>query len=152
MAGMTKTFRHEPALNRPAPLTTDVFLAQTSSNNMMSSTVSARVNPDGGFRITGIRPGKVSLSSYIAPGGPALTLRRLRIERNGIEMRDGVDVRSGEDLSGLRLMFGAGNSVLRGEVKIEGGPLEGVNLQVLYRPTNGNPGSFYSADLDTPQP
>jgi protocatechuate 3,4-dioxygenase beta subunit len=125
--------------------------AHTFSDNMMSSTVSAPVNPDGGFRIAGIRPGRVSLSSYMAPGGPAVTLRLLRIERNGIEWRDGVDVRSGEDISGLRLVMGAGNSVLRGDVKIEGGPLEGVNLHVLYRPTNGNPHSFYRADLDTRQ-
>ena len=115
----------------------------------MSSTVSAPVNADGGFRIAGIRPGKVSLSSFVAPGGPAVALRLLRIERNGIEWRDGVDVRSGEDISGLRLVLGAGNSVLRGDVKIEGGTLEGINLYVLYRPTNGNPHSFYRAELDT---
>ncbi len=36
-----------------------------------------------------------------------------------------------------------------GEVKIEGGPLEDVNLRVLYRPTNGDPHNFFSADLDT---
>jgi len=125
--------------------------AHTFSENMMSSTVSASVNPDGGFRIAGIRPGRLSLSSYMAPGEPAVALRLLRIERNGIEWRDRVDVRSGEDINGLRLVMGAGNSVLRGDVKIEGGPLEGVNLHVLYRPTNGNPGSFYSAELDTRQ-
>lgn len=126
-----------------------MIYANTSSNNMMSSTVSAPVNADGGFRIAGIRPGKVSLDSFMKPGGPAIPLRLLRIERNGIEMRDGVDVRSGEDISGLRLMLGAGNSVLRGDVKIEGGTLEGIKLHVLYRPTSGSPGSFYRAELDT---
>ena len=128
-----------------------MILAHTSSDNMMSSMLSERVNTDGSFRIAGIRPGKVSLSSSMAPGGPAVALRLLRIERNGVEMRDGVDVRAGEDISGLRLVLGAGTSVLRGDVKVEGGPLEGVNLHVLYRPTNGDPGSFYSAELDTRQ-
>ncbi len=122
-----------------------------TSDNMTGSTVSERVNHDGGFRIAGIRPGKVRLAAFMAPGGPAVPLRLVRIERNGIEMRDGVDVRSGEDINGLRLVFGAGSSVLRGDVKIEGGPLEGVNLHVLYRPTNGEAGSFYSAELDTRQ-
>jgi len=125
--------------------------AHTLSDNMMSAMVSAPVNADGGFRITGIRPGKVSLYSFMRPGGPATTLRLLRIERNGSELRDGVVVRAGEDIRGLRLVLGAGNSVLRGDVKIEGGPLEGVNLHVLYRPTNGDPGSFYRAELDTRQ-
>jgi protocatechuate 3,4-dioxygenase beta subunit len=122
--------------------------AHTSSDNLMSSTVSAPINADGGFRITGIRPGKVSLFSYMQRGGPA-ALRLLRIERNGIELRGDVDVRSGENINGLTLVFGAGSSVLRGEVKIEGGPLEGVNLYVLYRPTNGDPQRFYQAGLDT---
>lgn len=123
--------------------------AHTSSNNMMSSTVSAPVNADGGFRLAGIRPGKVNFFFFMTSGGPATLLRLLRIERNGIEWRDGVDVRSGEDISGLRVVLGAGNSVLRGDVKIEGGSLEGINLHVLYRPTSGNPQSFYRAELDT---
>ena len=110
--------------------------AHTLSANQMSSMVTSPINADGGFRITGIRPGKVSLSSFMQRGGPA-ALRILRIERNGMELRDGVDIRAGEDIIGLRLVLGAGSGVLRGEVKIEGGPLEGVNLYVMYRPTNG---------------
>ena len=121
--------------------------AHTLSDNMMSSTLSAPVNPDGGFRIAGIRPGKVSLSSFMQRGGPA-ELRLLRIERNGMELRDGMQVRSGEDINGLRLVLGAGSSVLRGDVKIEGGPLEGLNLYVLYRPTNAEPNRYYRAELD----
>ena len=126
-----------------------MIIAHTSANNMMSSSVSTRVNADGGFRIAGIRPGKVRLSSFLAPMGHPLPLEILRIESNGSEWRDGVDVRPGEDISGLRLVLGIGNSVLRGDVKIEGGPLEGVNLYVLYRLTNGDPTSFYRAELDT---
>ena len=121
--------------------------AHTSSDNPMSSTVTSPINADGGFRITGIRPGKVSLSSIMRRLGPA-ALRILRIERNGIELRDGVDVRPGEDINGLRIVLGAGSNVLRGDVKIEGGPLEGVNLYVMYRPTNGDPNRFHRAELD----
>jgi hypothetical protein len=121
--------------------------ATTLSTDLMGSSVTANVNPEGGFRITGIRPGKISLSSFIHRGRPT-PLRILRIERNGIELRDGIDVRAGEDISGLRLVLGAGSSVLRGEVKIEGGPLEGVNLSVMYRSTNGDPQRFYRAELD----
>ncbi len=121
--------------------------ARTLTDNLISSTVTLPISADGGFRITGIRPGKVRLSSFMQRGGPA-ALRLLRIERNGMELRDGVDVRAGEDINGLRIVLGAGSSVLRGHVKIEGGPLEGVNLYVMYRPTNGNPHTFYRAELD----
>ena len=75
-------------------------------------------------------------------------LRIVRIERNGVDLREGVEVRPGEDINGLRLVLSAGSSVLRGDVKIEGGPLEGLNLYVMYRPTNGDPHSFYRAELD----
>ena len=122
--------------------------AHTLSNNPTSSGVTSPINADGGFRITGIRPGKVSLLSFMPRGGGPAALRLLRIERNGMELRDGVDVRSGEDINGLRLVLGTGSSVLRGDVKIEGGPLEGVNLYVMYRPTNGDPRTFYRAELD----
>ncbi len=124
-----------------------MIIANTSSDNLMNSTVTSTINADGGFRITGIRPGKVRLYSFMHPGGPA-ALRLLRIERNGMELRDGVDVRAGEDINGLRLVLGTGSSVLRGEVKIEGGPLEGVTLYVMYRPTNGEPKTVYRAELD----
>ena len=121
--------------------------AHTLSNSPMSSRSAATINADGGFRISGIRPGKVSISTFMQRGGPA-SVRLVRIERNGMELRDGVDVRSGEDINGLRLVLSAGSSVLRGDVKIEGGPLEGVNLYVMYRPMNSNPQSFYRAELD----
>jgi hypothetical protein len=45
-------------------------------------------------------------------------------------------------------VLGAGSSVLRGDVKIEDGSLEGVNLYVLYRPTNADPNSYSRAELD----
>jgi hypothetical protein len=125
-----------------------IIVAHTSSPNLVSGTTGGPIRSDGGFRITGIRPGKVSLFLSHALGGPE-GLSLLRIERNGVEVRDGIEVRAGEDVNGLRLAVGAGSSVLRGDVKIEGGPLEGVNLQVLYRPTNGAPNSYFRAELDT---
>jgi hypothetical protein len=121
--------------------------ANTLSDNLTSSSLSAPINGDGSFRITGIRPGKVSLFTFMSRGGPA-ALRLLRIERNGQDLRDGVEIRSGEDINGLRLVLGTGSGVLRGDVKIEGGPLEGVNLYVMYRPASSNPHSFYRAELD----
>ena len=120
---------------------------RTLSDNSVSSLVTSPINADGSFRITGIRPGKVSLFFVMQRPGPT-ALRILRVERNGMELRDGIDVGAGEDMHGLRLVLGVGSSVLRGEVKIEGGTLDGVNLSVMYRPTNGDSGKFYRAELD----
>ncbi|HUS12958.1 MAG TPA: carboxypeptidase-like regulatory domain-containing protein [Pyrinomonadaceae bacterium] len=124
-----------------------IISALTWSDNLTASTMSSPISADGGFQIAGIRPGKVHLDSYVPPGGPE-GFSLIRIERNGVEVPDGIEVRAGEDIKGLRLILGAGNSVLRGDVKIEGGPLEGVNLHVMYRPTNGDPNRFFRAELD----
>ena len=124
-----------------------IIIAHTFSDIRMSGTTSSPISSDGGFRITGIRPGKVSLFLSHARGGPE-GLSLLRIERNGVEVRDGIEVRAGEEINGLRLALGAGSSVLRGDVKVVGDTLEGVNLYVMYRPTNGIPHSYFRAELD----
>jgi hypothetical protein len=124
-----------------------IISAHTLLDGLTSSTMSSPIGVDGGFRIAGIRPGKVSLNYFMRGGGPG-SLSILRIERNGVEVRGGIEVHAGEDITGLRLALGAGSSVLRGDVKIEGGPLEGVNLYVMYRPTNGSPNSYFNAALD----
>lgn len=118
------------------------------TDGLMSSGASSPISADGGFRIAGVRPGRLSLLLSHARGGLD-GLRLLRIERNGTELRGEIEVRAGEDVTGLRLALGVGSSVLRGEVKIEGGPLEGVNLYLMYRPTNGDPNRFSVAELDT---
>ncbi len=125
-----------------------IISAYTLSDSPMSSTMSSPIGVDSGFRITGIRPGKVSLNYFMPRGGPS-GISLLRVERNGVEVPDGMEVRAGEDVTGVRLVLGAGSGVLRGDVKIEGGPLEGVNLYVMYRPTNGSPNSYFRAELDT---
>lgn len=114
---------------------------------LMSSNTSSPVGADGAFHIAGVRPGKISLHFFMRRG-PLEGFRLLGIERNGVQLRDAIEVREGENITGLRLALGSGSSILRGDVKIDGEPLEGVNLYVLYRPTNGNPNSFSHADLD----
>ena len=121
--------------------------AHSQPDHLMGITSNSNVSSDGGFRIAGVRPGKVSLFSYMRRGGPE-GVSLIRIERNGIEVKNGIEVRAGEDLKDFKLVFGAGNSVLRGDVKIECGLLEGVNLYVLYRQTKVEPTRFFRAELD----
>jgi hypothetical protein len=79
------------------------------------------INPDGSFRITGLRPGKVRivLGGMPAPKGFVL----LRVEREGSVQRDGVEIGAGETVSGVRVVIGYGTGVVRGEVIIQGGSL-----------------------------
>ena len=99
-------------------------------------TSTPKINPDGSFRIAGLRPGKFKIQTE-GPRGMEL----LRVERDGVEQRDGIEVGPGEQVTGVRLVIaGGGNGVIRGEVKIIGGALpEGVRLFVTAVRVNTAP-------------
>lgn len=79
----------------------------------------SKVSANGSFRLTGMRPGKIAFSFY--PRLPGLTL--LRIEHNGAAARDGIEIRANESVNDVRLVFGYGNAIIRGQVKVIGPPL-----------------------------
>ncbi|MEK6320174.1 MAG: carboxypeptidase-like regulatory domain-containing protein [Acidobacteriota bacterium] len=93
-----------------------------------------RMNPDGTFRITGLRPGKVRISlntfGYEAAKGFSL----MRVEREGAAQRDGIDVVAGENVSGVRVVIGYGTCVVRGQVRVQGGELTpDTRLRIMAR-------------------
>ena len=81
--------------------------------------ISSKIGPDGSFRISGLRPGRVKLliGGYPPPKGFALT----RMDRDGVEQRDGsFEITAGEEVSGVRVTIAYGTSVIRGQLKITG--------------------------------
>ena len=87
----------------------------------------AIVNADGGFVLKGLLAGSVSfyLSSY--PGG----LRIKRIERDGVEVKDAIEVRPGEKVAGVRIVAYRAQGRIRGQVQIAGGALpEGSQFRI----------------------
>jgi 5-hydroxyisourate hydrolase-like protein (transthyretin family) len=89
------------------------------------------VGTDGNFRIAGLQPGKVSFHFYTYPIPKGLTL--LRVERDGVEQTDGVEIGAGEEVSGVRVVVAFGTGVIRGQVKIEGGQREGSGIFITCR-------------------
>jgi hypothetical protein len=94
------------------------------------------INPDGSFRTGGLQPGKVhiALGGYPPPKGFTL----LRIEHNGVEVRDPIEVGAGEQVTGVRLRIAYGTSIVRGQVQVrsEGAPAQlptGARLSVSFR-------------------
>ncbi len=109
------------------------------------ATSSIPINSDGSFRITGIRPGKARIFLGGAPKGFTL----LRVEREGAVQSDGVEVGSGESVSGVRVVIGHGTGVVRGEVRVQGGQLTpDMRLSVRARRLEGEVQVAVGAFLD----
>lgn len=105
--------------------------AQTSmpERMMMNTSVQGSVSRDGTFVISGIRPGKVRLYTRVQGGQPGLSLARW--ERNGAEFNGELEINPGENVSGIRVVFAYGTSVISGRVEVRGGTLpEGARISV----------------------
>ncbi|HKQ79602.1 MAG TPA: carboxypeptidase-like regulatory domain-containing protein [Blastocatellia bacterium] len=59
------------------------------------------IKGDGNFQITGIRPGKVTFMISNMKGEQLLVVR---VERNGADAGDGIEVKAGENITGVRVM------------------------------------------------
>jgi hypothetical protein len=105
----------------------------------------SRVEPDGSFYFCGLRPGNVKINAYsfLNPG-----FRLLRVERDGIELSDGIEVSPGAQLTGVRVVFAYVTGVIRGQVIILNYELpQGVRLQISARHL-GDEGVPFSAVAD----
>ena len=82
-----------------------------------------RIQPDGSFRLNGLRAGnaQIEVSSMTPYGSRDLSV--VRIERDGIVQTGKVNIKEGEHVQGLRLIVKHLTSAIRGQVKIEGGEL-----------------------------
>jgi len=90
------------------------------------------VGADGRFRISGLPPDKFqfNLSWRTQQRRPSL----LGIERDGVRLPHWIEVATGEQVTGLRLIVAFGAGVVRGQVQIVGGTLpEGARLSVSAR-------------------
>lgn len=87
------------------------------------------INPNGTLRIGGVRPGRTRIVATFPPNLKGFTLAR--VERNGNEIKE-IEVTQGEQITGVRLVFTYGTSVLAGKVEIKGGSLP-LNTQMTVR-------------------
>jgi len=87
----------------------------------------AEVRADGSFTIKGLQAGSVGfyLSSYPS------SLRIKRIERDGVEVKDAIEVKPGEKIAGVRIVAYQPQGRIRGQVQIAEGALpEGSHFQI----------------------
>lgn len=55
----------------------------------------------------------------------------MRVELNGVEAPDGIDVHSGQQITGVRVVFTQASGMIRGQVKFIGAPPENAELTVV---------------------
>ena len=112
-----------------APRLSEVrFGVSSVSLNAAPRNSQVRIAPDGSFRTTGLPRGIASFIIYYpTPKGLAL----LRVERDGVEQKNGIEVGSGEEISGVRVVFGYGTGAIRGQVKVQDGDIPAAAMMFL---------------------
>ncbi len=103
---------------------------------------SSPISPDGSFRLAGLSAGNVQiiLGSMMMVPTPGFTISR--IERDGVAIQRTIEMKDGENITGVRVVVTYGTATLRGVVKLENGSLpEGGRMFVrLGKP--GDPAGF----------
>lgn len=104
------------------------------------------VNPDGSFRLAGLGSGVVRLS--VASGAPYTTqeLELARVELGGRLVAQGFEIKEGQKISGVRLVVRNPSGAIRGELKVQNGPVETDGMIVLVRRVGQE--NSVSANLD----
>lgn len=91
---------------------------------------SAAINSDGSFHFRALQPGLANISLGAQDRSLLKGFAVARIERDGVVQQRGLNVKSGEDISGVRVVVSYGNATARGVVNVEGGLPEGGRVFV----------------------
>lgn len=89
-----------------------------------------RLGPDGSFKLSGLRPGKLSL--FLAGFPPPKGFSVIRVEVDGIEQKQ-FDIKDASPITGVRVVIAYGTGAVRGKVQVEGALPAGVALHAVIR-------------------
>ncbi len=115
------------------------------------SGAAASIGADGSFSIPGLSPGMVSLFLASATGGGTPKgFQITRVEHNGVVTPNGVEIKDGDQLTGVRVYVSYGTGIVRGVVTFDAGLLpEGsrmfARLTKPGTPPIGNNSTFVDA-------
>ncbi|MBL8206725.1 MAG: hypothetical protein JNM09_21005 [Blastocatellia bacterium] len=118
--------------------TFSVSLHRAVRNSVVPPAAFVRLNPDGSFRLTGLRPGpaKLALSWNVVVPGPRPFL--LRVEKGTTDVTEGVSLQAGEHVTGVRMIVAYGTGRVRGQLNFVGGELPpGTLVHIALRKVSG---------------
>jgi hypothetical protein len=89
---------------------------------------------DGSFRVGGLKPGFLNLFLTGQDRRPSVNLTILRIERDGMIQPRGIEIKAGDQISGIKVVLSYGTGSIRGQIKYENGVLPaGARVGVLFK-------------------
>jgi protocatechuate 3,4-dioxygenase beta subunit len=95
---------------------------RSASNSQASSTMgTSLVAADGSFQIGGLRPGKATMYVYSTENPNARSFSLVRIEHDGIDQTQGVEIPPGQSVSNVRVLISYGTGVIRETKKLYNG-------------------------------
>jgi hypothetical protein len=65
----------------------------------------------------------------------------LRVEHNGVEIKDGIEITRGEQVTGVRVVFAQARGVIRGQVKFAGALPENAEIRITATPASNETSS-----------
>lgn len=101
------------------------------------------IGPDGGFRLAGLPGGTINLTlgSMMSPVAKGFII--MRVERDGVVSQSSrLEIKEGEQLTGVRVIVSYGTATMRGLVKVENGsPPDGARIWMRL----AKPGDAFSS-------
>jgi hypothetical protein len=105
-----------------------------------------QINPDGSFHLSGLKPGRLRLflNSF-----PRRDFVLQRVELNGLDISKGIDIGSGDAISGVHLFLSSGTGNILGELKAKNGEsLAGATGRLSAKLVNTSNSSQIFAEAD----
>ena len=110
-----------------------VGYVQSGSAYTMGMSGRSTIGADGSFRVGGLSAG-----TAIVNLSPTMDMNQIkgflvsRIERDGVVQPKGIELKEGEQVTGVRMIVSYGNAAIQGVVNIQNGPLP-PNARIVVR-------------------
>jgi hypothetical protein len=112
------------------------YITAPSGSPVAAQTNLSEIGPDGSFRLQGLSPGQLNmwLTAEMGMNTPK-GFSVVRVEHNGVVMPR-LEIKDGDQLTGVKLVVSYGTASVHGSVKIENGTLpEGARMMArLFKP------------------
>ena len=106
------------------------YIAGPAGPSLVGTSATTPIGPDGSFRLSGLSPGPLNIYLSSASGGSQPRGFSIsRIEHNGAAVQRSIEIREGDQVTGVRVFVSYGTASLRGVVTVDRGLMpEGARI------------------------